>query len=118
MGGSQRLTRAVGKAKAMEMCLTGRMMGAEEAERASLVARVVPAAELIEDALKTAQTIADMGPLAAIANKEMVNAAFETGLATGILFERRLFAGLTATEDKAEGMTAFVEKRKAEWTGR
>ena len=117
MGGSQRLTRAVGKAKAMEMCLTGRMMGAEEAERASLVSRVVPAAELLEDALKTARAIAEMAPLAAIANKEMVNVAFETGLATGILFERRLFAGLCATEDKAEGMTAFVEKRKAEWTG-
>jgi enoyl-CoA hydratase len=118
MGGSQRLTRAVGKAKAMEMCLTGRMMDAAEAERASLVARVVPAADLIDDALKTARTIAEMPPLAAIANKEMVNAAFETGLATGILFERRLFAGLCATEDKVEGMTAFVEKRKGEWKGR
>jgi enoyl-CoA hydratase len=118
MGGSQRLTRAVGKAKAMEMCLTGRMMGAEEAERAGLVSRVVPAAELIEDALKTAQSIAEMPPLAAIANKEMVNAAFETGLAHGILFERRLFNGLCATADKAEGMTAFVEKRRGTWQGR
>ena len=118
MGGSQRLTRAVGKAKAMDMCLTGRMMGAEEAERASLVARVVPAADLIDEALKTAQTIAAMPPLASIANKEMVNATFETGLATGILFERRLFNGLFATEDKAEGMTAFVEKRPGNWTGR
>lgn len=89
MGGSQRLTWAVGKAKAMEMCLTGRMMGAEEAERAGLVARVVPAAELIDEALKTATTIAGMAPLAAIANKEMVNAAFEMGLAQGINFERR-----------------------------
>ena len=117
MGGSQRLTRAVGKAKAMEMCLTGRMMDAAEAERASLVSRVVPAADLIEEALKAARAIAEMAPLAAIANKEMVNAAFETGLATGIQFERRLFAGLTATEDKIEGMTAFVEKRKGVWKG-
>jgi enoyl-CoA hydratase len=118
MGGSQRLTRAVGKAKAMEMCLTGRMMDAAEAERASLVARVVPAAALIEEALKTAQTIAAMPPLAALANKELVNAAFETGLTQGILFERRLFNGLCATADKAEGMAAFTEKRKGDWKGR
>jgi enoyl-CoA hydratase len=118
MGGSQRLTRAVGKAKAMEMCLTGRMMDAEEAERAGLVSRVVPAASLLEDALKTAQTIAEMPPLAAIANKEMVNTAFETTLAQGLLFERRLFHGLCATEDKAEGMSAFVEKRKGIFQGR
>ncbi len=118
MGGSQRLTRAVGKAKAMEMCLTGRMMGAEEAERASLVARIVPVADLLEDALKTAAAIAGMGPLAAIACKEMVNAAFETNLAMGITFERRLFAGLCATDDKMEGMAAFVEKRPAVWTGK
>ncbi len=118
MGGSQRLTRAVGKAKAMEMCLTGRMMDAAEAERANLVARVVPAEQLVGEALKTAAAIAAMPPLAAIANKEMVNAAFETGLATGILFERRLFAGLAATEDKAEGMAAFVEKRPGNWSGR
>ena len=118
MGGSQRLTRAGGKAKAMEMCLTGRMMGAEEAERSGLVARVVPAADLVDEALKSAAAIAAMAPLAAIANKEMVNAAFENGLAQGILFERRLFAGLTATEDKAEGMTAFVEKRAGVWQGR
>ena len=118
MGGSQRLTHAIGKAKAMEMCLTGRMMSAEEAERAGLVARVVPADSLVEEALKTAETIAGMGPLAAIANKEMVNAAFETGLAQGILFERRLFHGLFGTEDQKEGMTAFVEKRKADWKGR
>ncbi len=118
MGGSQRLTRAVGKAKAMEMCLTGRMMGAEEAERAGLVSRVVPAAELIDEAMKTAAAIAAMPPLAALANKEMVNAAFETGLAHGIAFERRLFSGLCATDDKAEGMTAFVEKRPGVWTAR
>ncbi len=118
MGGSQRLTRAVGKAKAMEMCLTGRMMGAEEAERASLVARVVPAAELLDDAMKTAAVIAAMPPLAALVNKEMVNLAFETGLLQGIYTERRLFQGLTATEDKQEGMAAFVEKRAGEWKGR
>ncbi len=118
MGGSQRLTKAVGKAKAMEMCLTGRMMDAVEAERSGLVARVVPADQLIDEAMKTAKTIASMPPLAAIANKEMVNAAFETGLAQGILFERRLFNGLCATDDKAEGMKAFVEKRAGRWTGR
>ncbi len=118
MGGSQRLARAVGKAKAMEMCLTGRMMGAEEAERSGLVARVVPAAELLAEALKTADAIAAMAPLAAIANKEMVNAAFETQLAQGILFERRLFHGLFGTADQKEGMAAFVEKRAGNWTGR
>ncbi|HYD36990.1 MAG TPA: enoyl-CoA hydratase [Allosphingosinicella sp.] len=118
MGGSQRLTRAIGKAKAMEICLTGRMMGAEEAERSGLVARVVPAAALLDEALKTAEAIAGMAPLAAIATKEMVNAAFETGLAQGIVFERRLFHGLFGTEDQKEGMAAFVDKRKAEWTGR
>jgi enoyl-CoA hydratase len=118
MGGSQRLTRAVGKAKAMEMCLTGRMMGAEEAERSGLVARVVPAADLLAEALKSAETIASMAPLAAIATKEMIEAAFETGLAQGIVFERRLFHGLFGTEDQKEGMAAFVDKRAAEWKGR
>jgi enoyl-CoA hydratase len=118
MGGSQRLTRAIGKAKAMEMCLTGRMMDAGEAERAGLVARIVPAADLVAEALKTAGAIAGMAPLAAIANKEMVNAAFETGLAQGILFERRLFHGLFGTEDQKEGMAAFVGKRAADWKGR
>ena len=118
MGGSQRLTRAVGKAKAMEMCLTGRMMDAEEAERAGLVARIVAAADLLEDALKTAQAIAAMPPMAAMINKEMVNLAFETGLNQGLLTERRLFQILTATEDKKEGMTAFVEKRPGVWKGR
>ena len=117
MGGSQRLTRAVGKSKAMDMCLTGRMMDAVEAEKANLCSKVVPLAELMDEALKMAQTIAGMPPLAAIANKEMVNAAFETGLATGILFERRVFNGLCATADKTEGMTAFVEKRPGNWTG-
>ena len=118
MGGSQRLARAVGKAKAMEMCLTGRMIDAAEAERAGLVARVVPAAELLDDALKTAATIAAMAPLAAIANKEMVNAAFETSLAMGVQFERRLFHALFATADQSEGMAAFVEKRAGVWKGR
>ena len=118
MGGSQRLTWAVGKAKAMEMCLTGRMMGAEEAERSGLVAKVVLAAEMLDEALKTAETIAGMAPLAAIANKEMVNAAFEMGLAQGINFERRLFHGLFGTEDQKEGMRAFVEKRPGNWKGR
>ncbi|HEX8484773.1 enoyl-CoA hydratase [Sphingomonas sp.] len=118
MGGSQRLARAVGKAKAMEMCLTGRMIDAEEAERAGLVARIVPADALIEDALKTAATIAGMAPLAVIANKEMVNAAFETTLAMGVQFERRLFHGLFGTADQSEGMAAFVEKRAGVWTGK
>ncbi len=118
MGGSQRLTRAVGKAKAMEMCLTGRMMGAEEAERAGLVSRIVPAADLVEEAVKTAATIASMAPLAVLANKEMVNAAFETGLTQGVLFERRLFHGLFGTQDQSEGMAAFVEKRPGNWTGK
>src|SRR5512133_939143 len=100
MGGSQRLTWAIGKAKAMEMCLTGRMMGAEEAEQSGLVAKVVPASLLLEEALKTAEAIAGMAPLAAIANKEMVNAAFEMPLAQGVNFERRLFHGLFGTEDQ------------------
>lgn len=118
MGGSQRLTRAVGKAKAMEMCLTGRMMGAEEAERSGLVSRIVPAADLVEEAMKTAAEIAAMPPMAAMMNKEMVNTAFETGLAQGLLTERRLFQILTATEDKKEGMAAFIEKRPGVWKGR
>ncbi len=118
MGGSQRLTRAIGKAKAMEMCLTGRMMDAAEAERSGLVAKVVPAAELIDEAMKTAAQIASMAPLAATAVKEMVNAAFEMPLAQGIRFERRLFHALFGTDDQREGMTAFVEKRPGNWTGR
>jgi enoyl-CoA hydratase len=118
MGGSQRLTRAIGKAKAMEMCLTGRMMGAQEAEAAGLVAKVVPAADLMEEALKTAQVIAAMAPLAAIATKEMVNAAFETTLQQGVVFERRLFHGLFGSADQKEGMAAFVEKRPGNWTGK
>jgi enoyl-CoA hydratase len=118
MGGSQRMALAVGKAKAMEMCLTGRMMDAEEAERSGLVAKVVPANELMTEAMKTAEAIAAMPPLAAIAVKEMINVAFEMPLAQGIRFERRLFHGLFGTEDQKEGMTAFVEKRPGNWKGR
>lgn len=118
MGGSQRLTRAIGKSKAMEMCLTGRMMDAAEAERSNLVARVVPHEELIDEALKTAATIAAMPPMAVIANKEMVNAAFETTLDQGLIVERRIFQILAASEDKAEGMAAFIEKREGRWKGR
>lgn len=118
MGGSQRLTRAVGKAKAMEMCLTGRFMDAVEAERSGLVSRIIPAAELVDEALKVATQIAGMAPLAVKANKEMVNAAFENNLAQGVLFERRLFHGLFGTADQKEGMAAFVEKRPGKWTGR
>jgi len=118
MGGSQRLTRAVGKAKAMDMCLTGRNMDAAEAERSGLVSRVVPHETLLDEALKAAETIAAMPPLAAMINKEMVNVAFETTLDQGLLAERRMFQILTATEDKTEGMTAFVEKRAGVWKGR
>jgi enoyl-CoA hydratase len=118
MGGSQRLTRAVGKAKAMEMCLTGRMMDAAEAESSGLVARVVPAADLQAEAMKIATSIADMAPLAAMATKEMVNAAFEMTLQQGVVFERRLFHGLFGSDDQKEGMAAFVEKRAGKWTGK
>ncbi|MCW2388673.1 enoyl-CoA hydratase [Sphingobium sp. B11D3B] len=117
MGGSQRLTRAVGKAKAMDLCLTGRRMDAEEAERAGLVARIVPADDLLDEALKAAEAVAAMPPLAVMANKELVNLAFETTLTQGLVSERRIFQLLASTEDKAEGMAAFVEKRRPEWTG-
>jgi len=117
-GGSQRLTRAVGKSKAMEMCLTGRMMDAEEAERAGLVARVVPAADLVEDALKTAATIAGMSRPIAMLAKEAVNRAFESTLAEGIRFERRMFQASFGTEDQKEGMAAFAEKRKPDFKNR
>jgi enoyl-CoA hydratase len=118
MGGSQRMARAIGKAKTMEMCLTGRMMGAAEAEAAGLVARVVPATDLIAEALKSAEAVASMSPLATRAVKEMVNVAFETPLAQGVLFERRLFDGLFGSEDQKEGMAAFIAKRAADWKGR
>jgi enoyl-CoA hydratase len=113
MGGSQRLTRAVGKAKAMEMCLTGRLMDAEEAERAGLVARIVPAAGLFDDALATAATIAGMSLPAAIMAKEAVNRAFEVTLTEGVRFERRVFHSAFALDDQKEGMAAFVAKRAA-----
>src|SRR5690606_12376646 len=118
MGGSQRLTRAVGKAKAMELILTGRTIDAAEAERAGLVARVVPAAELLDTALQVAEEIAAMPPLAALAAKELVTAAEELPLSEGLRLERRLFHLLAATEDKAEGMAAFLEKRAPVWKGR
>ncbi|HEX2216023.1 MAG TPA: enoyl-CoA hydratase [Xanthobacteraceae bacterium] len=111
IGGTQRLTRAVGKAKAMDLCLTGRMMDAAEAERAGLVARVVPAASLMEEAMKAAEAIAAMSLPSVIAAKESVNRAFETTLAEGIRFERRAFHPLFATDDQKEGMAAFIEKR-------
>jgi enoyl-CoA hydratase len=118
MGGSQRLTRAIGKAKAMEMCLTGRMMGAVEAEASGLAAKVVPAVELLDEAMKTAGIIADMAPLAVMAAREMVNAAYEMTLAQGVNFERRLFHGLFGSADQKEGMAAFIEKRPGNWTGK
>lgn len=110
IGGSQRLARAVGKAKAMEMCLTGRQMDAEEAERSGLVARVVPAAELVDTALETAATIASKSLVATTMVKEEINAAQEMTLSQGVLFERRLFHSLFASEDQKEGMRAFEEK--------
>ncbi|HUC50157.1 MAG TPA: enoyl-CoA hydratase [Xanthobacteraceae bacterium] len=111
IGGTQRLTHAVGKAKAMDLILTGRMMDAAEAERAGLVARVVPAQSLVEEALKVAATIAAMSLPSVLAAKEAVNCALETSLAEGIRFERRIFHSLFATKDQKEGMNAFVEKR-------
>lgn len=118
IGGSQRLTRAVGKAKAMEMVLTGRNMKVEEAERAGLVSRIVPAADLLEDAIATATTIAEMSLPIAMMAKDAVNRAFESSLAEGVLFERRLFHSAFATEDQKEGMAAFIEKRKAKFVNR
>ena len=118
LGGSQRLTRAVGKSKAMEMCLTGRFMDAAEAERAGLVSRIVPAADLLDEAIKVATQIAGMAPLAVKVVKEMVNVADETTLTQGLHFERRLFNGLFGTEDQKEGMAAFAEKRAGVWKGR
>ncbi|MBD1542050.1 enoyl-CoA hydratase [Arthrobacter sp. IA7] len=118
MGGSQRLTRAVGKAKAMDMILTGRFIDAAEAERSGLVARVVPTADTVEEALKAAEVIASKSKPAAMLAKEAVNAAFETGLAQGVLFERRLFHSLFASEDQKEGMAAFAEKRQPEFRHR
>jgi enoyl-CoA hydratase len=117
-GGTQRLTRLVGKAKAMEMCLSGRMMDAAEAERSGLVSRVVPAEQLLDEALKLAERIAGMSAPIALMVKEAVNRAYETTLAEGIRFERRLFHAAFATEDQKEGMAAFVEKRPAVFKNR
>ncbi len=118
MGGSQRLTRAIGKAKAMELILTGRTMDAEEAERAGLVSRVVPAESVLEEAMATATTIGSMSLPIAMMAKEAVNAAYETMLENGIRFERRVFHATFATEDQKEGMSAFVEKRDPEFKNR
>lgn len=118
MGGTQRLTRAVGKAKAMDLCLTGRMMDADEAERSGLVARVVPLADLLEEAIGAADKIAGHSLPSVLMAKESVNRAFETTLAEGVRFERRLFHSLFATEDQKEGMAAFVDKRKAQFKNR
>jgi enoyl-CoA hydratase len=117
-GGTQRLTRAVGKAKAMELCLTGRMMDAAEAERSGLVARVVPAVTLLDEAMKAAETIASMSLPAVMVAKESVDRAFETTLTEGIRYERRVFYGLFATHDQKEGMRAFIEKRKPNFENR
>jgi enoyl-CoA hydratase len=117
-GGTQRLTRAVGKAKAMELCLTGRMMDAAEAERAGLVSRIVPLADLLPEAMKVAETIASMSLPAVMMTKESVNRAFETTLREGVLFERRLMLAMFATADQKEGMAAFVEKRPPRFENR
>jgi enoyl-CoA hydratase len=117
-GGTQRLTRFVGKSKAMEMVLTGRMMDAEEAERAGLVSRIVPLAEIKDEALKVAKQIADLSRPAVMMAKESVNRAYETTLREGVLFERRQFHAAFATEDQSEGMAAFAEKRQPKWKNR
>jgi len=118
IGGTQRLTRFVGKSKSMEMHLTGRMMLADEAERSGLVSRVVPAKSLMEDAMATAAKIAEKSSLTAMAVKESVNRSYETTLREGTLFERRLFHALFATQDQAEGMAAFLEKREPQFRGK
>ncbi|UDL92296.1 enoyl-CoA hydratase [Mesorhizobium sp. PAMC28654] len=118
MGGSQRLTRFVGKSKAMDMCLTGRMMDAAEAERSGLVSRVVPASDLVEEAVKAAAKIAEFSLPSVMMTKEAVNRAYETTLGEGLRFERRLFHSLFAFEDQKEGMAAFAEKRKPNFTNR
>jgi enoyl-CoA hydratase len=118
IGGTQRLTHAIGKAKAMDLILTGRMMDAAEAERSGLVARVVPLTSLLDEAFKVAETIASMSLPSVLAAKEAVNRAFETSLAEGVRFERRIFHSLFATADQKEGMTAFIEKRPAKFENR
>ena len=117
-GGTQRLTRFVGKAKAMDMILTGRLMDAAEAERSGLVSRVLPAAQLVDEAVKMATQIAALSRPAVLMAKEMINRAYETTLAEGVRFERRLFHALFATDDQKEGMSAFVEKRKPNFRNR
>lgn len=117
-GGSQRLTHAVGKAKAMDLCLTGRMMDAAEAERSGLVARVVPLADLMDETMKAAHTIAEKSLPSVLMTKEAVNRAFEMPLQEGLRFERRIFSSLFATQDQKEGMSAFTEKRKPSFTHR
>ena len=116
MGGTQRLTHAVGKAKAMDLILTGRMMDAAEAERSGLVARIVPAAQLLDEAMKIAETIAAMSLPSLLAAKEAVNRALEISLSEGLRFERRVFEGLFATQDQKEGMAAFMAKRPAKFS--
>jgi enoyl-CoA hydratase len=118
IGGTQRLTRFIGKSKAMEMCLTGRMMDAAEAERSGLVSRVVPVADLLTEALKAADTIAEMSMPIAMMTKETINRSYETTLSEGVLFERRVFQSMFATGDQKEGMAAFIEKRKAKFEHR
>jgi enoyl-CoA hydratase/carnithine racemase len=118
IGGTQRLTRLVGKSKAMDMILTARMMDAVEAERAGLVSRIVPVDKLIDEAMAAARKIAAQSPLAVMMNKELVEAAYETTLSTGVAMERRLFHSLFAFEDQKEGMAAFIEKRKPEFKSR
>jgi enoyl-CoA hydratase len=118
IGGTQRLTRAVGKAKAMDLILSGRMMDAAEAERAGLVSRVVPATSLMDETMKLAETIAGLSLPSLMAAKEAVNRAFETPLSEGIRFERRAFHALFATEDQKEGMAAFIDKRPAQFKNR
>ncbi|WP_276908349.1 enoyl-CoA hydratase [Corynebacterium riegelii] len=118
MGGSQRLTRAIGKSKAMEMCLTGRQMGAEEAERSGLVARVVPAEELVDAAKDLAEEIAQKSLVATTMIKEQINAVDELSLSQGLMYERRTFHSIFASEDQKEGMQAFTEKRKANFQHR
>ena len=115
IGGTQRLARAVGKAKAMDLILTGRTMDAAEAEKSGLVARVVPSADFMAEAMKVAETIANMSLPSVLAGKEAVNRAFESGLSEGMAFERRIFHSLFATEDQKEGLKAFIEKRPAKW---
>ena len=117
-GGTQRLTRFIGKSKAMEMCLTGRMMDAEEAERCGLVSRIIPVDELLDEAKSVAKKIVSLPRATTMMTKDMVNAAYETTLSHGIMYERRLFHSLFATEDQSEGMEAFVEKRAPHFNNR